>query len=57
MVVLRSGNAPRMEETPICASVERDLQLSVDELTASVGTGPVPGPASLPTPGPADAPA
>ncbi|MGY2702998.1 hypothetical protein [Nocardioides sp. HB32] len=24
-----------MEETPICASVERDLQLSVDELVAS----------------------
>jgi len=30
-----------MEETPICASVERDLELSVDELTASAGTAPV----------------
>lgn len=26
-----------MEETPICASVERDLDLSVDELMSSVG--------------------
>lgn len=33
-----------MEETPICDSVERDLDLTVDEITASVGTGPVPEP-------------
>lgn len=26
-----------MEETPICASVERDLDLSVDDLVTSVG--------------------
>jgi hypothetical protein len=29
-----------MEETPICASVERDLKLSIDELIAA--TAPVP---------------
>lgn len=31
-----------MNDTPICDSVERDLQMSVDELTASQGTAPVP---------------
>ena len=31
-----------MEETPICASVERDLDLSVDELITST----VPAPAA-----------
>lgn len=29
------GNGAPMEETPICASVERDLELSVDELIAA----------------------
>ncbi|WP_395695121.1 hypothetical protein [Nocardioides sp.] len=31
-----------MEDTPILASVERDLELSYDELTTSLGAGPVP---------------
>lgn len=29
-----------MEETPICASVERDLQLSIDELVTSTAPAP-----------------
>ncbi len=29
----RTGNDQRMEETPICASVERDLELVFDEIT------------------------
>ena len=28
------GNVAAMEDTPICASVERDLDLSVDELVS-----------------------
>ena len=35
MIQPRPGNEPAMEETPICASVERDLDLSVDELVTS----------------------
>jgi hypothetical protein len=27
------GNVPAMEDTPICAAVERDLGLSFEELT------------------------
>jgi hypothetical protein len=52
-----------MEETPICASVERDLNLSVDELTRSTGTAPVdgsvaqqPSPKGTATPAPTVAP-
>lgn len=37
-----------MEETPICASVERDLEITVDELTSGAATSgalaPVPAP-------------
>lgn len=33
-----AGYTAAMEETPICASVERDLDLSVDDLVTSVGT-------------------
>jgi hypothetical protein len=29
-----------MEETPICASVERDLDVSVDELVTSTAPAP-----------------
>jgi hypothetical protein len=39
-----------MEETPICASVERDLHLSIDELVESSGTAPVDGTAAQPSP-------
>lgn len=28
-----NGNGRRMEETPICSAVERDLGISVDEIT------------------------
>jgi hypothetical protein len=31
-----------MEETPICASVERDLDLNVEELIAGVVPDPTP---------------
>ena len=34
----RTGTAPTMEETPICASVEKDLEVTVDELVTG---GPV----------------
>jgi hypothetical protein len=34
------GTVPLMQETPICAEVERDLELSVDELLAA--TAPTP---------------
>ncbi len=30
------GYRPNMEETPICASVERDLDIDVEELVAGV---------------------
>jgi hypothetical protein len=46
-----------MEETPICDSVERDLEISVDELTASVGAGPVPDRTLVPAARPGVAPA
>ncbi|GAA1148147.1 hypothetical protein GCM10009606_28580 [Nocardioides aquiterrae] len=32
------GTVMPMEETPICASVERDLDLSVDELVTSTAS-------------------
>ncbi len=42
MIPGHPGNPAAMEDTPICASVERDLDLSVDELTTYVAAGPVP---------------
>lgn len=51
------GTLPVMEETPICDSVERDLEISVDELTASVGAGPVPDRTLVPAARPGVAPA
>ncbi len=49
------GYPPGMNETPICASVERDLQMSVDELTASQGTAPVPDTEAAPPTAPESA--
>lgn len=40
-----------MEETPICASVERDLRLSVDELLISTGSATAADQADAPRPG------
>lgn len=37
------GYHPPMEETPICDSVERDLEIDIDKLTAGI-TGAVPAP-------------
>ena len=41
-----TGNNQRMEDTPICASVERDLELEFDEIT---GPRPEWTPAGQPT--------
>ena len=43
------GNVAAMEETPICASVERDLDLSVDELVTSTAPAPAAPDAAKPT--------
>jgi hypothetical protein len=42
------GYGRRMEETPICASVERDLNLDVEDLIA--GVVPETTPPSAPSP-------
>jgi len=41
-----------MEDTPICASVEKDLDITVDELvtgTAVTATPPPPAPSTAPS--------
>lgn len=46
------GYLPRMEDTPICASVEKDLDITVDELvtgTAVTATPPPPAPSTAPS--------
>ena len=49
------GYGLTMEETPICASVERDLDIDVDELTSGAATAPAPAP--VPVQAPVQAPA
>lgn len=44
-----AGNVAAMEETPICASVERDLDLSVDELVTSTAPAPAAPDTAKPT--------
>ena len=44
------GNVAPMEETPICASVERDLDLSVDELVTPATPAPAASDTAKPTP-------